>query len=103
MVAHNKVHNHAPWRGPLADGGCTETKLVNGKLVGWCLGSEKKIMQHDLRKDIQLSLVLDRDEISLLNSILYRAQAWLEQHERYGATQNELADQLQTIVNEALK
>ncbi|AOZ63603.1 hypothetical protein SEA_WEASELS2_13 [Rhodococcus phage Weasels2] len=95
------VHNHAPWRGPLFGGACTES-TVNGKLIGWCLGSEKT-MQHDLRKDVQLSLVLDKEDISELNSILYRAQVWYEQHEKYGATQNHLVAKLQTIVNEALK
>lgn len=97
----NIVHNHLPWRGPLADGGCTET-TVNGKLVGWCLGSEKTTMQHDIRKDIQVSLVLDQADLHQLNRILYRAQAWCEQHEKYGAEPIDWADKLQTIVNEAL-
>ena len=100
-MAHNVVHNHLPWRGPLPDGGCTETK-VNGKLVGWCLGSEKTTMQHNIRKDIQVSLVLDQEDLHQLNSILYRAQAWCEQHEKYGANSIALVEKLQAIVNEAL-
>lgn len=98
----NIVHNHLPWRGPLADGGCTETKLENGKLVGWCLGSEKTTMQHDIRKDIQVSLVLDKEDLYQLSNILTREQNWFNQHKKYGSHSIDLADELQAIVKEAL-